>query len=45
MKTIKEFLELELLSIGKFTIMVHSIVVVIALNYSYTKVLRKLGLC
>ncbi|MBP9602395.1 MAG: mechanosensitive ion channel, partial [Lutibacter sp.] len=38
MKTIKEFLELELLSIGKFTIMVHSIVVVIAI-FLLTKVL------
>lgn len=38
MKTIKEFLELELLSVGKFTIMVHSIVVVIAI-FLLTKVL------
>ena len=38
MKTIKEFLELELLSIGKFTIMVHSIVVVIAI-FLFTKIL------
>ena len=38
MKTIKEFLELELLSVGKFTIMVHSIVVVIAI-FLFTKIL------
>ena len=38
LKTIKEFLELELVSIGNYKIMVHTIVLILAI-FTFTKVL------